>query len=136
VAFQAGRIMIERLADLVDKQKNFAFETTLSGLSYLNFITNAKAKGFDVVLFYVWLIRPALAKERVALRVKKGGHTIPEQVIETRYYKSINNFNKYAKLVDDWYIYNNTKDYELIAKNVAGEQNIYNFELYNLIIRQ
>jgi predicted ABC-type ATPase len=136
VAFQAGRIMLERLADLVHQQKSFAFETTLSGLSYLNFIINAKAKGFEVVLFYVWLISPDLAKERVALRVKKGGHNIPKQVIETRYYKSINNFTKYAKLVNDWYIYNNTKDYELVAERVGAKQNIFNFELYNKIVEK
>jgi len=133
VAFQAGRIMLERLTDLVQRQKSFAFETTLSGLSYLHFITYAKEKGFEVILFYVWLISPSLAKERVAVRVKKGGHSIPETVIETRYYKSIKNFNKYAEIADDWYIYNNTKDYELVAKSIAGEQNIYNFELFNKI---
>lgn len=132
VAFQAGRIMLQRLADLVKSQKSFAFETTLSGLAYLNFVKDVTTKGYEVVLFYVWLSSPALAKERVALRVSKGGHNIPKTVIEARYHKSIKNFVKFAGKVTQWYIYNNsTEDYKLIAKNISGEQKIYNFELYN-----
>ncbi|MEP6583687.1 MAG: zeta toxin family protein, partial [Ginsengibacter sp.] len=55
VTFPAGRIMIERLNQLLNENKNFAFETTLSGLTYLNFIQRAKLAGYDIVLFFIWL---------------------------------------------------------------------------------
>ncbi len=65
VTFQAGRIMLERLYQLLHEKKNFAFETTLSGLSYLQFIRSAKHSGYEIILFYVWLESFELAKSRV-----------------------------------------------------------------------
>ncbi len=69
VAFQAGRIMIERLNQLAKENKSFAFETTLSGFAYLEFIKSAKLKGYDIILFFIWLENSQLAKKRVAERV-------------------------------------------------------------------
>lgn len=133
VAFQAGRIMLERMDYLITENKNFAFETTLSGLSYLKFIRQAKLKGYNITLVFVFLNSPELAKSRVALRVSKGGHHIQEDVIERRYFKGLANFLKYAKECDDYYIYDNSNKYLLIAKNIAGQQEIFNFELYKKI---
>lgn len=77
VAFQAGRIMLERLEQLIKEWKSFAFETTLSGLFYIKFIQMAKLAGFKITFFFVWLDSVELAKNRVASRVRKGGHSIP-----------------------------------------------------------
>ena len=101
VAFQAAKIMLERLKHLISRKKSFAFETTLSGLTYLKFIQSAKLKGYDVTLFFIWLNNFELAKKRVVARVNKGGHNIPEDVIERRYAKGIKNFSKYLAEVDD-----------------------------------
>ncbi len=134
VAFQAGRIMLNRLDYLLNQKKDIAFETTLAGLSYINFIRKVKESGYDLVFFFVWLNSVELAKVRVATRVAKGGHNIPNDVIERRYTKGIANFSKYASEVDDWYIYNNSGDsYVLIAKSIAEKEQIYNFEIFNLI---
>ncbi len=134
VAFQAGRIMLERLEHLISKKKSFAFETTLSGLTYLNFIQSAKLKGYDITLFFIWLNSIELAKKRVAARVEKGGHNIPEDVIKRRYTKGIKNFFKYVVEADDWYIYDNSGvQYMLVAKSIAAQEDIFNFEAYNKI---
>jgi predicted ABC-type ATPase len=134
VAFQAGRIMLERIEQLITANKNFAFETTLSGLSYLKFIKKAKQKGYGITLFFIFLDSIELAKSRVALRVMKGGHNIPAEVIERRYLKGIDNFSKYSGLADNWYVYNNSGNkYELIAKNAGGTKEIINFDLYKII---
>jgi len=136
VAFQAGRIMLERLEQLISEQKSFSFETTLSGTAYLNLIKNAKEKGYGVTLFFVCLKNVSLAVERVAIRVSKGGHNIPKNVIERRFTKGIKNLPLYSTLVDDWYIYDNTGvEYELVAKSVGKEQKILNFELYNILVK-
>jgi predicted ABC-type ATPase len=134
VAFQAGRIMLERISQLIDESKSFAFETTLSGLAYLKLIRNAKQKGYNITLLFVYLNSFALAKERVAIRVSKGGHSIPEDVIERRYAKGLLNFSMYKTVTDSWYIYDNSgSGYDLIAKNIQGEENIFNFELFKQI---
>ncbi len=134
VTFQAGRIMIERLDQLLNEKKSFAFETTLSGLSYLKFIRNAKSKGYYIVLFFIWLESVQLAKSRVTERVKKGGHNIPKAVIERRYKKGIINFSKYASQSNDWYVYDNSgTEYKLLARSIAGDAEIFNFEIFNKI---
>lgn len=135
VVFQAGRIMLERLGQLIKEKKSFAFETTLSGLAYLKFIRLAKQKEFKIILFFVWLDSFDLAQNRVAIRVKKGGHNIPNEVIERRYWKGIRNFSKYAQETDNWYIYDNSgPEYVLIAKCIESEKEIFNFEVFNEIM--
>lgn len=135
VAFQAGRIMLDRLDQLIGENKSFSFETTLSGLTYINFIKNARENGYGITFFFVYLNSVELAIERVAIRVSKGGHTIPEDVIKRRYFKGIDNFSKYAEEADNWYIYDNSgKNYELVASSENGETKIINFEIFNIIV--
>ena len=134
VAFQAGRIMIERMNQLIVERKSFAFETTLSGLSYLPLLKNAKTHGFKITLFFVYLNTVELAINRVAVRVSKGGHHILKDVIIRRYHKGLTNFKKYASLSDDWYIYDNSAlSYQIIAKNISGVAEIINFDIYQKI---
>lgn len=134
VAFQAGRIMLERLEQLIGENKSFSFETTLSGLTYLDFIRKAKEKGYGITLFFVFLNSVNLAKERVAIRVSKGGHSIPDEVIERRYFKGLDNFSKYATEANDWYVYDNSgKNYELVATRENNEKKIINFEIFKII---
>jgi len=59
---------------------------------------------------------------RVAIRVSKGGRSIPEAIIERRYYKGLKNFSCYATEADSWYIYDNSgTGYELVAKNIRSK---------------
>jgi len=127
--------MIERLNQLLKEGKSFAFETTLSGVTYLDFIRLAKLKGYEIILFFVWLESVELAKERVALRVSKGGHNISPGVISRRYKKGIQNFSRYASEVNDWYIFDNSgTEYFLIARSVRKVKEIFNFEIFQKII--
>jgi predicted ABC-type ATPase len=132
VTFQAGRIMIERLNQLLKEKKSFAFETTLSGVTYLELIKLAKLEGYDIILFFIWLENFQLAKSRVASRVRKGGHNITEDVIERRYEKGIENFLKYASQANDWYVYDNSgTEYMSIARSIERVEEIFNFEIFN-----
>ena len=133
-AIQAARIMLSKIDGLIEQKKDFAFETTLSGLSYLKIIEKAKANGFTVTLFFVYIENYIMAIERVASRVKKGGHNIPAAIIERRYAKGIKNFAKYAAVADDWYLFDNSgPEYSVIAKSINGNKELINFELYKLI---
>lgn len=91
VAFESGRIMINRINDLLRENESFAFETTLSTKSYKQKILQAKRQGYTVTLLFFWLNNIELAKQRVRTRVIEGGHNIPEDVIERRYLKGIYN---------------------------------------------
>ena len=110
VSFEAGRIMLHRISELLAQNKNFAFETTLSTRSYKNRILDAKAHDYNVTLLFFWLKNPELAKERVKTRVLEGGHDIPESVIERRYHRGIKNlFEMYISIVDQVLIFDNSE---------------------------
>lgn len=121
VAFESGRIMINRINELLKENENFAFETTLSSKSYQNKIFKAKEKGYTVTLLFFWLKSVQLAKERVKIRVKEGGHNIPNNVIERRYFRGIENlFKIYMPIVDGDYIFDNSfGTHELIAQKAV-----------------
>jgi predicted ABC-type ATPase len=89
VGIEAGRIMLMRINELLRSRVDFAFETTLATRSYLHLIKDAKTLGYDVTLLFIWLDSPKTAIQRVARRVAKGGHNIPQEVIERRYYRGI-----------------------------------------------
>ncbi len=133
VSIKAGKLLFERLNELLLKEKTFALETTLAGRTYKHYIEYAKTLGYRIVLFYYWLISVDLAKERVRLRVSRGGHNIPEIDIERRYFRGINNlFSLYLPIVDSAFLYDNTnKPPSLFAEYEKGKITIINFEKYN-----
>lgn len=119
VSFEAGRIMLARINDLFEKGKDFAFETTLSTRSYVSFIKKAKLAEYKVTLLFFWLDSTTTAKERVKYRVSHGGHDIPEEIIERRYKRGIENLiNLYISQVDYWIIFDNTKEPVLVAEGI------------------
>lgn len=123
VAFEAGRIMINRINELLEENEIFAFETTLSTKSHKNKILKAQKQGYTVILLFFWLNNIELAKERVKTRVTEGGHNIPEDVIERRYLKGIKNlFDIYLDIVDGTLIFDNSYGkHELIAQKIERE---------------
>lgn len=136
VAFEAGRIMLKRIKDLALQKIDFAFETTLSTVSYVNFLRTCKNEGYDIILIFVWLSSPKLAIERVAFRVSMGGHSIPIEIIERRYYKGLHNLQKYfLPLSTDWIIVDNSQqEIELIAKSTNGKLLAFNKEKLKYIL--
>ena len=139
VAMQAGRIMLARMDELLQKGEIFAFETTLATKSYKQKIEWAQANGYEVTLLFFWLDSPNIAKKRVAQRVAEGGHNIPLETIERRYYNGIANlFAIYIDMVDICYIFDNSEGRkELIAQKERHKDIvIYNNDKFNLIKKQ
>ena len=95
VAIEAGRLMLQRIEELLKEDVTFAIETTLATRSYVNLVKRAQRQGYRVNLLYFWLSSPELAMRRVAERVSKGGHDIPEEIIRRRYTAGINNLFKF-----------------------------------------
>ena len=110
VAIEAGRLMLQRIEDLLAKEESFSIETTLATKSYINLVRRAQAKGYTVRLLFFWLNSPELALQRIAERVAKGGHNIPEPIVRRRYVAGICNlFHLFMSEVDSWEIYDNSK---------------------------
>ena len=110
VAIEAGRLMLQRIEDLLERDETFAIETTLATKSYINLVRRAQTKGYTVRLLFFWLNSPELALLRIAERVAKGGHNIPEPIVRRRYVAGINNlFRLFMNEVDYWTIYDNSE---------------------------
>ena len=136
VSFHAGRIMLERIIELIDLEVDFAFETTLTTISYKNTIELARQKGYKITLLFFWLNDVKLAIERVATRVSEGGHNISEDVIIRRYFKGLTNLtNVFIDICDYWIVIDNsTSPYKFIAEGSLNlPATIYEYEIWNKI---
>ena len=134
VAFEAGRIMLNRIDELFKNQENFAFETTLATKTYRQKVKFAKENNYNTTLLFFWLRNSNLAKERVKTRVKEGGHNIPNDIIERRYMNGIKNlFNIYLEIVDQVLIFDNSEGKPILIaeKNFGEEIVIHNLEKFN-----
>jgi predicted ABC-type ATPase len=120
---RAGRLMLERIEELVSRGESFAFETTLSTKSYHGLIKRAKELGYETILLFLTLDSIELAKQRVQTRVQEGGHNIPTETIERRYLNGLINFFKiYKPIVDRWILVDNsTENFEIIAEGSGSE---------------
>lgn len=108
VSFEAGRIMLKRLHELAASKASFAFESTLSSRTFALFLRNCQVRGYTVQIFYVALPSADLAVNRVALRVKLGGHNIPQVDVIRRFQRSLHNFFElYLPLADRWTVLDN-----------------------------
>ena len=107
-AIQAGRLMLRAMADHVAAGRSFAFETTLSGRGYARSIPQWQAMGYHVKLFFLELPDVQMAIDRVAMRVRQGGHDVPVETIHRRFAVGRCNFVEiYRDIVDAWAHYNN-----------------------------
>lgn len=108
VAFEAGRIVLKRVDSLIAQRASFAFETTLSSKSLARILAHATGEGYKVDLIYLALPSAELAIERVAMRVKLGGHDIPRSTIVRRFHRSLHNLvTRYMPLVHSWKVFDN-----------------------------
>ena len=114
MAIEAGKLMLKRIDELLQKEESFSIETTLSTRSYFKLVETAHQKGYNVTLLYFWLESPEQAIERVAERVSKGGHDIPKDVIIRRYWAGLNNlFDIYMPISTLGYLSTTVKHQEL-----------------------
>jgi predicted ABC-type ATPase len=139
VAIEAGRIMLKRIDELLNEGVDFAFETTLATRSYAPFVKKAQRLGYEVTLLYFWLNSPQMACDRVAKRVSEGGHDIPIDVIERRYYRGIKNLiDLYIPICDRWLVMNNVGTIAtIVAQKPPGlGEIIINNDIWSIILKQ
>jgi predicted ABC-type ATPase len=123
VAPEAGRIFLARIRELARQRVDFAFETTLSGRSCVNLLSDLRNAGYRIHLFFLWLPSLDLALKRVADRVRKGGHNVPAETIGRRFKRGIHNlFNLYRGLCDLIVIYDNSTVEPRLAATIAGSR--------------
>jgi len=118
VALEAGTIMLDHIRELGKKRKSFAFETTLASLSLAPWLAELIKTGYEFHLFFLWLPSAEFALDRVADRVRMGGHNVPAETVRRRYHAGIRNFfSLYQPLASKWRMYDNSDvaDLRLLA---------------------
>lgn len=120
---RAGRLLFEKVDEMRLTGQSFMLESTLSGKYLEQTIQRLKADGYSVTIEYVYLEAPEMCIERIANRVKKGGHFIDNETVVRRYWRSLSHFwNDYRLLANKWSIYRNTDDGpEEIAFGIGGK---------------
>ena len=133
---KAGRIFFKQLEGLINDNQSFILESTLAGNYLKKIIDTLKAKDYEVNTLYIFLENPQVCIERIANRVKKGGHFIPDEDVIRRYYRSKNNFWKmYAPLSTTWQLYfNETANAQRVAMGKGKIYDIENNALFNLFL--
>jgi predicted ABC-type ATPase len=108
-AIAAGRLMLDRLSELLEVRASFAFETTCAGRTHIRLLRNCRMAGYRVSFVFLWLPSPDLAIARVARRVRLGGHRIPSDVVIRRYWAGVRNMRDlYLPFADYAFVYDNS----------------------------
>ena len=108
-ALASGRLFLTELDRLANLRVDFGFETTLSGVVYLQRLKRWKAAGYRVEIVYLRLSSPRLALRRIAVRVRQGGHNVPRADVLRRFERGWTNFERvYSPMADAWAVYDNS----------------------------
>ncbi len=132
---KAGRQFLQEVDTAITSGEDFAMETTLSGSYIYGVVERAKAAGYRVELVYLFVKSPAEAVARVAQRVLKGGHDVPEEAIRRRYARSRRNFLRLRELTDMWELYYSSPHRVLlVAKRTDKFSVIFIDDVYHAFI--
>ena len=136
-ALKAGRIMLEQIHSLAKRGVDFGFESTLSGKTYVRFLRGMKRGGYSIHIFFLWINDVELGLERIKLRVRNGGHAIPEATVRRRFGRSLANFLRvYKPLANSWTIFDNSGDVpKMIAFEESGKIEILDPDLFNNLLK-
>lgn len=134
-AIKAGKLVLQQIHEFAERGVDFAFETTLSGKSYVSLLKKLKEKGYTLHLFFLWIPSPELAMTRIKERVREGGHDVPAEDVKRRFARGINNFFQlYESIFDSWMLFDNSKAKpELIAKRRNSHIEMINDNLFKTI---
>jgi predicted ABC-type ATPase len=134
-AVKAARLLLHEVRDAIQSRHTFGLETTLSGLTYIRMLINAREQAYAVKLYYLWLPSAAVAIRRVRERVRKGGHSVPVADIRRRYTRSLRNLvNHYLPVADEWTIFDNSgREPHLVADGAGGHTRVMDETLYHQI---
>ncbi len=102
---------------------NFSYESVFSDASKINSVKQLKKNDHQIYSYIVSTLNPEINKSRVKHRVANAGHSVPENKIEERYYKSLINIKKVIPFSHRAFIIDNSQQYEpvLITEVFEGK---------------
>ncbi|EMD83273.1 hypothetical protein C725_1174 [Pacificimonas flava] len=108
-SYEAARIASSRRAELIQDGRDFVTETVFSHPSKLDLIEEARSHGYTVILMHVGVDSPDLSVERVEVRVREGGHAVPEEKVRARYDRGAALIREAVRKADRGMVYDNSR---------------------------
>lgn len=118
---EAGRETLRMVHECIRSGRSFSLETTLSGRVILDQMRQAKQHGFSIRLLFISLDSPLEHQTRVAQRTARGGHYVPPDDVERRYFRAHQNLPAAIRLADVADLYTNTERCVRIVKIADGK---------------
>ena len=133
---EAAQIADRTREYLLENMMDFTFETVMSTQNKIDFLAKAKTAGYHISCVYILTSSPLINIQRVRKRVEKGGHSVPNDKIVSRYNRALSLIPKLIKLCDELYIFDNTSetprtDELKIAESINGVTSIFPNEIWN-----
>ena len=115
-------MFFQKLDGAIENRKSLLIESTLSGRYLEKFLKSLKDENYQITIVFLFADSPEILIERIAERVKKGGHFVPDEDVRRRFIRGRQNFwSIYKNLADLWSLfYNMSNNFKKIA---AGEKN-------------
>ena len=137
VKLQAGRLFFQEIHRLIEAEKDFVVEVTLSGKGFERIISRLKRAGYTITIVFIFLKSAETCVARVRNRVMAGGHNVPTEDIVRRFYRSKYNFwHVYKDLVDRWGLfYNSNEHLQEVASGEGNEVIVINENFFELFMR-
>ena len=135
---RASKIALKIRNEHLENGYSFNQETTLCGKSIISFIRKAKDNGYKINLYYVGLESEQIAKDRVKIRVAKGGHDIAPELIERRYKESLENLKEILPIVNNLYLFDNSREFKSIdtKKDIENTSWIKNIDVSQKMVEK
>lgn len=137
VKIQAGRLFIQEIQELIETEKDFIVEVTLSGKGFARIISQLKRAGYTIAIVFIFLKSAETCVARVRNRVQAGGHHVPTEDVVRRFYRSKHNFwYTYRNLVDRWNLfYNSGERPQEVAFGENDQFTVINRDFFELFIQ-
>lgn len=117
---EAGKVMLQKIDELIRAKKTFAVESTLSGKTFLKLARRLKAKGWKIGVAYLWLASDKIALDRVAARVLSGGHSIPRETVIRRRTRGLRSLPEYIAVADRCLLFDNSSEETRLIYSVGN----------------
>jgi len=108
-SYDAAKLATEIRFQLLHEGRSFCFETVFSHPSKIDFVAQAKALGYEIILVFIHLDSVSLNQARVAQRLSEGGHNVPDEKVASRIPRVLQNIKKTLPLCDQVRILNNSR---------------------------
>ncbi|MBA2606167.1 MAG: AAA family ATPase [Acidobacteria bacterium] len=133
----AGKLFFQKLNEAVGQNKSLLIESTLSGRYLQKMFETWRARNYQITIIFLFVESPEILIERIAERVKKGGHFVPDEDVRRRFLRGKQNFwNVYKNLADSWsLIYNAEGRFYEVALGKNQEIQIFDEDTYQKFLQ-